>query len=58
LRSCIEHIIRSNIEEQEAREVQPAENHQSKDILPLEEAGSLKACFDRYKVFHTELLKR
>ena len=47
-------IVRNDIKEREAREMQFAENCQRDDVPPLEQARAWKAYLDRYKVTQME----
>jgi ParB family chromosome partitioning protein len=56
--SQIECIIRHDLDEQKARELQFAENYQHDDVPPLEQARSFKHYLDTYKVSQSELSRR
>ena len=53
--SHLECIIRCDVDEQKAREMQLAENYQREDIPVLEQARSLRSYLDTYKVSQSEL---
>ena len=56
--SHVECIVRHDLDEQKAREMQFAENYQREDVPPLEQARSWKAYLDKYKVSQRELSRR
>jgi len=56
--SHVECIIRDDVDEQKAREMQLAENYQREDIPPLEQAKSFKKYLDAYGVSQSELSRR
>lgn len=56
--SHIECVVRCDLDEQRAREMQFAENCQREDIPPLEQARSFKDYLDRYKLSQSELSRR
>jgi ParB family chromosome partitioning protein len=56
--SHIDCIIRYDVSEQEARELQFAENYQREDIPPLEQARGWKQYIATYKVSQSELARR
>jgi ParB/RepB/Spo0J family partition protein len=53
--SHLECIVRYDLDDQKAREMQLAENYQREDIPVLEQAKSLKSYLDTYKVSQSEL---
>jgi ParB/RepB/Spo0J family partition protein len=56
--SHVECIIRRDIDNQKALEIQLAENCHREDLTPLEQARALKAYLDKYKVSQNELSRR
>jgi ParB/RepB/Spo0J family partition protein len=56
--SHIECIVRHDIDDQKALEIQLAENYQREDLTPLEQARAFKAYIDKYKVSQSELSRR
>jgi len=56
--SHVECIIRYDVDEQRACELQFAENYQREDIPPLDQARGLKAYLETYKVSQSELSRR
>lgn len=54
----IECIVRHDIDDQKALEMQLAENAQREDIPPLEQAQALKNYLDKYKISQNELSRR
>jgi len=54
----IDCIIRCDIDERKAREMQFAENHQRQDIPPLEQAMGFQEYLDRYGVSQSEMSRR
>jgi len=56
--SHLECIIREDIDEQKAREMQFTENYQRDDVPPLEQARSLKDYLGRYSISQSELSRR
>jgi ParB family chromosome partitioning protein len=59
--ACMTHIdciVRYDVSEQKARELQFTENYQRDDIPPLEQARSLKAYLEKYRVSQSELARR
>jgi ParB family chromosome partitioning protein len=51
-------IIRYDVDDQKARELQFTENYQRQDIPPLEQARSFKAYLENYEVSQSELSRR
>jgi ParB/RepB/Spo0J family partition protein len=56
--SYVECIVRRDIDNQKALELQLAENCQREDLTPLEQARAFKAYIDKYKVSQSELSRR
>jgi ParB family chromosome partitioning protein len=56
--SYIECVIRHDLDEQKAREMQFAENYQREDIPPLEQARSWKHYLQTYHLSQSELSRR
>lgn len=56
--SHIECIVRKNIDDQKALEIQLAENYQREDLTPLEQARAFKAYLDNYGVSQSEFSRR
>jgi ParB/RepB/Spo0J family partition protein len=56
--SHIECVVRYDIDEQKALEIQLAENNQREDLSPLEEGKAYKAYMDDYQVSQSELSRR
>jgi len=56
--SHVDCILRYDVDEQKARELQFTENYQREDIPPLEQARSLKAYLEKYEVSQRELSRR
>jgi len=56
--SHVDCILRYDLDEQRARELQFTENYQREDIPPLEQARSLKAYLEEYEVSQRELSRR
>ena len=56
--SHVDCIIRHDIDEQIAREMQFAENYQREDVPPLEQARSWKAYLEKYNLSQSELSRR
>ena len=56
--SHLECIVRYDLDDQNAREMQLAENYQREDIPVLEQAKCLKSYLDTYKVSQSELSRR
>lgn len=56
--SYIECIIRHDIDDQKALEMQLTENCQREDIPPLDQAQAFKAYLDKYRVSQRELSRR
>jgi len=54
----IDCIVRYDLDEQRARELQCTENYQREDIPPLQQARSFKAYLEEYKVSQSELSRR
>lgn len=54
----IDCIIRDDLDDRTALEMQLAENCQREDIAPLDQARAFKACIDKYKVSQRELARR
>jgi ParB family chromosome partitioning protein len=56
--SHVECLIRNDLDEQKAREMQLTENSQREDIPPLEQAKSLKNYIERYRASQSEISRR
>jgi ParB family chromosome partitioning protein len=56
--SHVDCIVRYDVDEQKAREMQFAENYEREDIPPLEQARSLKAYLENYEVSQSEFSRR
>lgn len=54
----IQCIVRHNIDDQAAKDMQFAENYQREDLSPLEQAQAYKAYIDEYGVSQRELSRR
>lgn len=54
----IDCIIRNDIDDQKAKEMQLAENNQREDVSPLDQAWAIKNYLDKYKVSQRELSRR
>lgn len=56
--SHVDCIIRHDVDDQKARELQLAENYQREDVPPLEQARALKGYLDKYGVSQSESARR